>query len=69
MKYAVDMVSIEIQMQNTKISQSAFEPCCLATTIGSLPHIDVVRGTALMFENTPEIASWVQFPNGIGMKI
>ena len=49
-------------MQNTKISQPAFEPCCLATTIGSMPHTDVARGTALMFENTPEIASWVQFP-------
>jgi hypothetical protein len=40
----------------------AFEPRCLATTIGSLPHTDVARGTALMFENTPEIPSWVQFP-------
>jgi len=49
-------------MQNTKISQPAFEPCCLATAIGSMPHTDVARGTALMFENTPEIASWVQFP-------
>jgi len=42
--------------------QQVFEPCCLATTIGSLPHTDVARGTALMFENTPEIPSWVQFP-------
>ena len=39
-----------------------FEPRCLATTIGSLPHTDPVRGTALMFESTPEIPSWVQFP-------
>jgi len=39
-----------------------FEPCCLAATIGSLPHTDVGRGTALMFKNTPEIPSWVQFP-------
>jgi methionine synthase II (cobalamin-independent) len=39
-----------------------FEPRCLATTIGSLPHTDPVRGTALMFENTPEIPAWVQFP-------
>ena len=39
-----------------------FEPFCLATTIGSLPHTDVVQGTALMFRNTPEIVSWVQFP-------
>ncbi len=51
-----------MNMPNTKKSQSVFEPCCLATTIGSLPHTDVARGTALMFKNTPEIASWVQFP-------
>lgn len=38
------------------------DPCCLATTIGSLPHTDVARGTALMLESTPEIPSWVQFP-------
>jgi hypothetical protein len=42
--------------------QKTFEPCCLATTIGSLPHIDASKGTRLMFENTPEIPSWVQFP-------
>lgn len=51
-----------MQVQNTKIAQPAFEPCCLSTTIGSLPHTDVVRGTDLIFEYTPEIASWVQFP-------
>jgi methionine synthase II (cobalamin-independent) len=38
------------------------EPRCRPTTIGSLPHTDVARGTALIFENTPEIPSWVQFP-------
>ncbi len=48
-------------MQNKKITPF-FEPACLATTIGSLPHTDPVRGTALMFKNTPEIPSWVQFP-------
>ena len=53
---------IKVKMQHTKASQPVFEPFCLATTIGSLPHTDVVRGTALMFKNTPEIASWVQFP-------
>jgi hypothetical protein len=42
--------------------QKTFEPSCLATTIGSLPHIDVTKGTRLMFESTPEIPSWVQFP-------
>lgn len=39
-----------------------FEPCCLATTLGSLPHTDIARGTRLMFESTPEIPAWVQFP-------
>jgi hypothetical protein len=39
-----------------------FEPCCLATTIGSLPHTDPAYGTALIFAHTPEIPSWVQFP-------
>ena len=39
-----------------------FEPCTLATTIGSLPHVDVSLGTELMFMHTPELPSWVQFP-------
>jgi hypothetical protein len=42
-----------------------FEPCCLATTIGSLPHIDVAHGTRRMFEATPEIPSWSQFPKRV----
>jgi methionine synthase II (cobalamin-independent) len=45
--------------------QSIFEPCCLATTLGSLPHTDVALGTARMFESTPEIPAWVQFPKRI----
>jgi hypothetical protein len=49
-------------VQDTKMPKPFFEPYCLATTIGSLPHTDVVRGTDLMFNSTPEIASWVQFP-------
>jgi hypothetical protein len=49
-------------MENPRESRLLFEPCCLATTIGSLPHSDVVQGTSLMFENTPDIPSWVQFP-------
>ncbi len=49
-------------MQNKKVPPPGFEPFCLATTIGSLPHTDVARGTALMYKNTPEIPSWVQFP-------
>jgi methionine synthase II (cobalamin-independent) len=39
-----------------------FEPCCLTTTVGSLPHTDVARGTALIFEHTPQIPAWVQLP-------
>jgi methionine synthase II (cobalamin-independent) len=50
-------------MQST--NAPPFEPRCLATTIGSLPHTDPVRGTALMFASTPEIASWVQFPKRV----
>jgi methionine synthase II (cobalamin-independent) len=52
-------------MQNIGKSQPIFEPRCLATTIGSLPHTDAARGTALMFESTPEIPSWVQFPRRV----
>jgi hypothetical protein len=44
----------------------AFEPCCLSTTIGSLPHTDVALGTSLIFTYTPEIPSWVQFPRRDG---
>jgi hypothetical protein len=39
-----------------------FEPCCLPTTIGSMPHRDARRATSLMLEATPEIPSWVQLP-------
>jgi hypothetical protein len=49
-------------VKSTSVRKPAFEPGCLATTIGSLPHSDAVHGTTLMFENTPEIPSWVQFP-------
>ena len=49
-------------MQPREVSKPVFEPSCLATTIGSLPHTDVAHGTALMFKSTPEIPSWVQFP-------
>ncbi|NIN66687.1 MAG: hypothetical protein GTO63_18765, partial [Anaerolineae bacterium] len=43
-------------------SQPPFEPRLLATTVGSLPHTDVSRGTELVLESTPEIPAWVQFP-------
>jgi len=49
-------------MASATTSPAAFEPCCLATTLGSLPHTDVALGTRLMFQSTPEIPSWVQFP-------
>lgn len=41
---------------------NTFEPRCLATTLGSLPHTDVAYGTRLMFECTPDIPAWAQFP-------
>jgi methionine synthase II (cobalamin-independent) len=40
----------------------AFEPRCLATAIGSLPHRNVVRGVELALRHTPEIPAWPQFP-------
>jgi hypothetical protein len=49
-------------VQNAGQSQSVFEPCCLATTLGSLPHTDVAQGTELVLDSTPEIPCWVQFP-------
>jgi hypothetical protein len=52
----------ELEMQSTNVSLSVFEPCCLPTTIGSLPHTNAAHGTRLMFESTPEIPSWIQFP-------
>ena len=47
---------------NTETFKQKFEPCCLATTIGSLPHTDAACATRLMLKSTPEIPSWVQFP-------
>jgi len=52
-------------MQDVNASSATFEPCCLATTIGSLPHTDVALGTRLVLESTPEIPSWVQFPRRV----
>ena len=42
--------------------RTTFEPRCLATTIGSMPHVDVARGTELVLRSTPQVPSWVQFP-------
>src|SRR3972149_42137 len=39
-----------------------FEPGCLATTIGSLPHTDVARGTAVGLRPPPQLPAWSQFP-------
>ena len=49
-------------MIKSDASFSHFEPCCLATTIGSLPHTDPLQATQLSFGSTPEIPSWVQLP-------
>ena len=49
-------------MKDKKPAHCLFEPCCLATTIGSLPHTDITIATELVFENTPEIPAWAQFP-------
>jgi hypothetical protein len=45
-----------------KAQGAKFEPRCQATTIGSLPHTDVAYGTGLVFEYTPHIPAWAQFP-------
>jgi methionine synthase II (cobalamin-independent) len=39
-----------------------FEPRCLLTTLGSLPHTDIAQATALLLAHTPEIPAWVQLP-------
>ena len=41
---------------------SPFEPRCLPTTLGSLPHTDVAQATALLIAYTPEIPAWAQLP-------
>jgi hypothetical protein len=41
---------------------SPFEPRCLPTTLGSLPHTDIAQATALLLAHTPEIPAWVQLP-------
>ena len=52
-------------MKDTSTLPTSFEPRCLATTIGSLPHTDLAAGMELIFESTPEIPSWPQFPRRI----
>ncbi len=38
----------------------SLKPCCLATTIGSLPLDDAREATQLILTYTPQIPSWVQ---------
>jgi len=52
-------------MKEMNTSHPLFEPRCLATTMGSLPHTDIRAGTELIFEYTPEIPAWPQFPKRI----
>jgi len=61
------MTSQEMTTQKTsgETPEGNFEPRCLATTVGSLPHTDVALGTRLTLESTPEIPSWVQFPRRV----
>jgi hypothetical protein len=49
-------------MSNLCHSCIPFEPFCLSTTLGSLPHTNVALGTDLIFDSTPQIPAWVQFP-------
>lgn len=53
------------KMKDKNTSLPQFNPCCLATTIGSLPHTDIIAGMKLIFENTPEIPAWPQFPKRV----
>jgi len=39
-----------------------FDPRCLPTTLGSLPHTDAAQATALLLAYTPEIPTWAQLP-------
>ncbi|MDP3013802.1 MAG: hypothetical protein Q8M92_06125 [Candidatus Subteraquimicrobiales bacterium] len=39
-----------------------FQPRCLPTAIGSLPHIDANQACRIVFENLKEIPAWPQLP-------
>jgi len=44
----------------------SFEPCCLATAIGSLPHKDPEQAVKVVLENIPNAPTWPQLPaNGL----
>jgi len=40
-----------------------FNPQCMATAIGSLPHIDSAYACDVILKNLPEIPFWPQLPN------
>ncbi|HDP70556.1 MAG TPA: hypothetical protein ENN38_07120 [Actinobacteria bacterium] len=40
-----------------------FKPCCLPTTIGSMPHIDADKACEVVLKHTPQIPIWPQLPN------
>lgn len=40
-----------------------WKPGFLATTLGSVPHKDIAKGTALTLQAVPQIPAWVQFPH------
>jgi hypothetical protein len=43
-----------------------FQPCCLATAIGSLPHKDPGQAVKVVLENIPNAPAWPQLPaNGL----
>ena len=39
-----------------------FQPCCLATAIGSLPHKDPGQAVKVVLENIPSAPAWPQLP-------
>ncbi|HZD30542.1 MAG TPA: hypothetical protein VE779_02675 [Candidatus Angelobacter sp.] len=44
----------------------SFEPCCLATAIGSLPHKDPQQAVQVVLQNIPDAPIWPQLPaNGL----
>jgi hypothetical protein len=44
----------------------SFEPCCLATAIGSLPHKDPQQAVEVVLQNIPNAPIWPQLPaNGL----
>ena len=40
----------------------SFEPCCLATAIGSLPHKDPQQAVQVVLRSIPDAPIWPQLP-------